>query len=388
MPPRFASTETGFRHRKVPRGRRCGGFGQNRRRDSPAQPEKSHCLRWYWRRAAGSAVATKVPLHRRRHLRCRRKPAWPRLVHILSRGHSDRVWPLRCDLSNGASMATVRYRSRSHGRWTGCFGWSDASRRSGLRHAPRGSLAAWAVAASHPCISALALAICPMFPVVMASRVLHAAASTMLLVVAAMSLALVGHAALGARLGRNARFASLGNGIAAAAMGLCGYLASSQAVFFLTAALAAPAGAGAYPHSCECLAAQGRSPQARIRAWSLPSATAACSFALCILIFQLANSAMLPLMGGILTMRSSAWASSLIAACIVLPQLIVAGCAPAIGRRANFAEAAVVGLLWSFLRAAAFSFAFVDDPVPYCGCAGAGWESRLPVSVCAPPRGG
>src|SRR5262249_60400289 len=48
-------------------------------------------------------------------------------------------------------------------------------------------------------------------------------------------------------------------------------------------------------------------------------------FAGCILLFQLANAAMLPLMGGILTLRSSQWASTLIGACIVVPQLVVAG---------------------------------------------------------------
>jgi hypothetical protein len=41
-------------------------------------------------------------------------------------------------------------------------------------------------------------------------------------------------------LGRNARFASLGNGLAAGAMGLCGYFFSNQAVFYLTAAFVAP----------------------------------------------------------------------------------------------------------------------------------------------------
>src|SRR5207248_6230373 len=91
------------------------------------------------------------------------------------------------------------------------------------------------------CLSALALAIWPTFLVVMAARVLHAGASCVLgPVIAAISLGLVGHAALGTRLGRNARFASIGNGVAAAAMGLCGYI-SNQAVFLLTAALAAPA---------------------------------------------------------------------------------------------------------------------------------------------------
>ena len=45
---------------------------------------------------------------------------------------------------------------------------------------------------------------------------------------------------LGERLGRNARFASIGNGIAAAAMGACGYYFSAHAVFFVTAALLVP----------------------------------------------------------------------------------------------------------------------------------------------------
>src|SRR5260370_39868471 len=92
------------------------------------------------------------------------------------------------------------------------------------------------------CLSALALAIWPIFSVVMGARVLHATASCVLgPVIAALSLGLVGHAALGERLGRNARFASIRNGVAPAAMGACGYLVSSQAVFFLTAAPPAPA---------------------------------------------------------------------------------------------------------------------------------------------------
>ena len=234
-----------------------------------------------------------------------------------------------------------------------------------LVDAMRSARLAGGLAVAAICISALALAICPMFPVVMASRVLHAAASTMLgPVVAAMSLALVGHAALGARLGRNARFASLGNGIAAAAMGLCGYLASSQAVFFLTAALAAPAVLAL----TRIRANAAEPPKAEVASTNTSLVAALGNrrlliFALCILIFQLANSAMLPLMGGILTMRSSAWASSLIAACIVLPQLIVAGCAPAIGRRANsWGRKPLLLVCFGALASRGIFFAFVNDP--------------------------
>jgi hypothetical protein len=44
-------------------------------------------------------------------------------------------------------------------------------------------------------------------------------------------------------------------------------------------------------------------------------------FAACILLFQLANAAMLPLMGGILTPRASEWATTLIGACSHLKSL-------------------------------------------------------------------
>jgi MFS family permease len=213
------------------------------------------------------------------------------------------------------------------------------------------------------CLSALALAIWPTFTVVMAGRILQAAASCVLgPVIAAISLGLVGHAALGARLGRNARFASIGNGVTAAAMGACGYLVSNQAVFFLTAAFALPA-----------LFAIANIPAGRVQdpknvGPGAPSATVRSvlsdrrllAFAGCILLFQMANAAMLPLMGGILTMRASEWASTLIGACIVVPQLIVAGCAPWVGRRADswgckplllvcFAALALRGVLLAFV---------------------------------------
>ena len=197
-------------------------------------------------------------------------------------------------------------------------------------------VAALAVAAI--CLSALALALWPVFSVVLAARVLHAGASCVLgPVIAAISLGLVGHAALGARLGRNARFASIGNGVTAAVMGACGYLVSNQAVFFLTALLAAPAllalarirvGDFERPRQVEVGAAAA--PVRRVL-----GDRRLLAFAGCILLFQVANAAMLPLMGGILTMRSSEWASTLIGACIVVPQLVVAIFAPWVGRLAD-----------------------------------------------------
>jgi MFS family permease len=86
-------------------------------------------------------------------------------------------------------------------------------------------------------------------------------------------------------------------------------------------------------------------------------------FASSILLLQLANAAMLPLMAGVVTTRSSQWAPVLIAACIIVPQAIVAVMSPSVGRKAQqwgrrpllltgFAALAIRGVL----------FATVHDP--------------------------
>src|ERR1700748_3149063 len=89
--------------------------------------------------------------------------------------------------------------------------------------------------------AALAYATLPIFPVVAAAATLHAAASCVLgPAIAAISLGLVGPLAIGEALARHARFASLGNGTAAAVMGTAGYLVSSRSVFLVTFILAFP----------------------------------------------------------------------------------------------------------------------------------------------------
>ena len=89
--------------------------------------------------------------------------------------------------------------------------------------------------------SALLLALWPIFSVVVAAKVLHAIASSLLgPTLVAISLGLVGHAAFSIRLGRNVRFLSLGNAIAAGVSGGIAYYYANQAIFFLTAALGIP----------------------------------------------------------------------------------------------------------------------------------------------------
>ncbi len=216
--------------------------------------------------------------------------------------------------------------------------------------------------------SALAYALWPIFPVVLAAAMMHAAASCVLgPSIAALSLGLVGHASIGERLGRNARYAAAGNAIAAAAMGACGYLFSPRAVFFVTAALLLPtlmALSRIRPfdvdpdraHGGRADAAGGTPPSllARGDLWVLAG---------CIALFHLANAAMLPLMGSAVTMRSSEWAAAVIAACIILPQLIVATVSPWVGRRAqSWGRRPFFVLAYAALTLRGLLFALGPDP--------------------------
>jgi hypothetical protein len=220
--------------------------------------------------------------------------------------------------------------------------------------------------------AALGYAAWPIFPVVVTAATLHAAASCVLgPAIAAISLGLVGPLAIGERLGRNARFASLGNGVAAAVMGTCGYFLSSRSVFLVTFMLAIPTLLSLSRiredevdvASCHGEVARPEPDPKSTSVLTLVRQRPLLIFAVSMLLLQLANAAMLPLMAGVVTTRSSQWAPVLIAACIIVPQAIVALMSPTVGAKAQawgrrpilligFAALAIRGLL----------FATVHDP--------------------------
>jgi predicted MFS family arabinose efflux permease len=155
--------------------------------------------------------------------------------------------------------------------------------------------------------------------------------------IAAISLHLAGHAALGERLGRNARYASIGNGLAAAVMGVTGAYFSSRFVFLLTAALCVPAlvslwAIGAGPHARTQTTSRVRDFTGLKR---LLADRRLLIFGVCVMLFHLSNAAMLPLAGSAVTMRAGNFANLIIAACIVVPQAIVALVSPWVGRAAE-----------------------------------------------------
>jgi MFS family permease len=219
-------------------------------------------------------------------------------------------------------------------------------------------------------VSALLFAIRPVPLAVYLAEIIHSFSScTLGPAIAALSLMVAGPAMQGLRFGRNARFASIGNGVGAALMGAFGYYISERAVFFLTAALVVPAFAALPslmrvaparpPPACDKAEATGGGAALRV-----VTDRALLTFGVCIMLFTLGNAAMLPLIGNALTRTVGDGASLVIAACIVIPQLVVAAVSPAIGRLAETQGRRLVLVLgFSTLPIRGCLYAATTDPI-------------------------
>jgi len=221
--------------------------------------------------------------------------------------------------------------------------------------------------------SAFALAVWPSFPVVLLAMAVHSGASCVLTpAIAAISIGLVGRARAGERLGRNASFAAVGNALGAAGMGAIGYYLSNGAVFYLTAALVVPTIIALTRIRAEEIDANvfrepapAQSPRTSgkdgIRA--LLTNRGLLCFSACMVLFFLANAAMLPLVGSVLTLRASETATALIAACIMVPQAVLAVSAPAVGRAAErFGRYPVLLLGFGALPVRGLMLAYTTNP--------------------------
>ena len=231
-------------------------------------------------------------------------------------------------------------------------------------------LAALAVASISA--SALLLAYWPIFSVVVAAKVLHAIASSLLgPTLVAMSLGLVGHALFSIRLGRNVRFLSLGNAIAAGVAGGIAYYYSNQAIFFLTAALGIPtliALAQISSSEIDPELARGGISKSGVSTWfdaisGLVHHRVLIGFAATIVLFQLANAAMLPILAGILARRGPETAALVLSICILVPQFVVVAIAPWIGVKAqSWGRRPLLLLTFVALSARGAIFAVTSDP--------------------------
>lgn len=189
-------------------------------------------------------------------------------------------------------------------------------------------------------LSALLFAVSSAWLSVLGAEILHGFASCMIgPAIAAVSLELAGRGGLGVRLGRNARYASIGSAVAAVVLGAIGTYVSGAGVFWATAVLMALAlltlralpPPGPEPRATQ-LAAETRGLPGAI--WALLNRRLLV-FAACVGLFHLSNAAMLPLVANEVTRSTGAGANLVIAACVVVPQVIVAGLSPLVGRTAD-----------------------------------------------------
>ena len=182
--------------------------------------------------------------------------------------------------------------------------------------------------------------------------------------IAALTLSLCGHDGFGERLGHNTRYAALGNAASAALLGAAASYISVRSVFMVTAALAIPAivmllmirGSDRVVDDHPAL----KHPKEREHwPWQILAEPALHVFTIAVVLFQLANAALLPLALNALTSRHEA-SGFLISATIIVPQAITASVAPwagrlaqRIGRRpvliAGFAAVPIRGLLFATL---------------------------------------
>jgi MFS family permease len=243
-------------------------------------------------------------------------------------------------------------------------------------------------------LSALMFAIRPIPLFVFLAEILHGVSScTLGPAIAAMSLGLAGQLGMGLRLGRNARYAAIGNGVGAALMGACGQYVSERAVFFLTAVLTLPALLALLPlrrvdAGRASLPSVPEPPRdSREKYLKVLADRRLLIFCACAMLFTFANAPLLMLISGTLTAKGTN-PSLLIAACIVLPQIIVAFASPSVGRFAGLYGRRIVLMVgFSMLPLRCLIFSATQNPTLLVavqaldGIAGACFGIMVPLIV-------
>ncbi len=219
-------------------------------------------------------------------------------------------------------------------------------------------------------VAAMSLCVSPVQPVVLGAEIGHAWASCVMTpAIAALTLTVCGQAGFGERLGLNARYAALGNAASAALLGAASFYVSQRAVFLVTATLVVPAIAAVLMIRASDVIDPAadhpalKHPKAREHwPWQIFTEQSLHVFAVAVVLFQLANAALLPLALNGLTRRHDV-SGFLVSATIIVPQVIAAILAPwagrltqRIGRRpvliVGFAAVPLRALLFALLPAA------------------------------------
>jgi MFS family permease len=162
--------------------------------------------------------------------------------------------------------------------------------------------------------------------------------------IAAVSLGIVGHRYFARRNGRNEAFNHAGNAVAAVIAGVSAYVFGPVAVFFLLGAMALASLASVLAIPADAIdhdIARGL-PDGEQHDHEQPSGFAAlltCRplliFTACVVLFHLANAAMLPLVGQKLALQNRNLGTAAMSMCILAAQVVMVPMAILVGRKAD-----------------------------------------------------
>jgi MFS family permease len=204
------------------------------------------------------------------------------------------------------------------------------------------------------------------FPVLIASLIQGSSGGVITPAIGAISLGLVGRRAMSVRTGRNYRFAAGGHALTAAIMGLVGTYFELGMIFVAAAALCIPALiALAFIRPDEIDFARARNARAGKRGSEIGRIVDLLKnhglvlFTAALVLFQLADASMLPLIGeGLAKTQANAtsiWMSGL----VIAPQIVVAILAPWVGyhsEKRGRKPLLIIGFAVEPLRAALLAF--------------------------------
>jgi MFS family permease len=215
--------------------------------------------------------------------------------------------------------------------------------------------------------AALILALVPSYWLVMLACLIQGGTAGIITPsIGAISLGLVGRRGMSLRTGRNYRYAAGGHAATAALMGVTGAYFSMSSIFIAAAILCVPALialAFIRPEEIDYARARNAAPGERaakvLRAIDLVKNHPLVLFTAALVLFQLADASMLPLIGenvaATIPTASSIWMSGL----IIVPQVVVAAFAPWVGyhsEKRGRKPLLLIGFAAEPLRAALLAF--------------------------------
>jgi MFS family permease len=197
-------------------------------------------------------------------------------------------------------------------------------------------------------VAALILAFAPGVVSVFVAQILQGATAGIITpAIGAISLGLVGRSAMSVRTGRNYRYSAAGHALTGALMGVAGAYIAKSAIFVSAAALCIPAlialrfiDSNEIDYARARNAKSGKAGGDKQRDKSAVSSTSILAlaknrelvlFTAAIVLFQLADASMLPMMGENLATTRGDHAAIWMSGLIVVPQVVVAILAPWIG---------------------------------------------------------